>query len=253
LASPALKNNEIHLWYCDGASISDKSLLDRYHLQLNNAEQKRLKQFQFPKDQHRYLVTRALVRNVLSLYISAIQPQQWKFVSNQNGKPAISNPIFQPLKFNVSHTASVIVMAVTLQNEIGVDIELKSKSSRSMEIADHFFSPDEAAYLNSLPEHLQKERFCELWTLKEAYIKAKGVSLITSFDKFSFQFLNENHISFKSSKEKISSWKFWLFEASEKYKIALAKESEEKPVNIFIREIVPGQKYASISWQLLRS
>jgi 4'-phosphopantetheinyl transferase len=144
-------------------------------------------------------------------------------------------------------------MAVTLQNEIGVDIELKSRSSRSMEIADHFFSPDEAAYLNSLPEDLQKERFCELWTLKEAYIKAKGIGLATSFDKFSFQFIDNNKISFKSSKEKSSNWKFWLFEADEKYKIALAKENNDKPVNIFIRETIPGEGYTLVTWPLLRS
>ena len=103
-ANAALGAQDIHLYFaCDG-EITDQDLLARYGSLLNADEQQQQQRFHFAKHRHQYLVTRALVRTILSRYVNAIAPPQWVFSRNQYGKPAIANSLAQPLYFNISHT-----------------------------------------------------------------------------------------------------------------------------------------------------
>src|SRR4029078_6585429 len=70
--------------------------------------------------------------------------------------------------------------------DVGVDVEDRTRKGETVQIADRFFSPVEVAALRALPEERQRERFFDYWTLKEAYIKARGMGLAIPLDQFSF-------------------------------------------------------------------
>jgi 4'-phosphopantetheinyl transferase len=256
-----LDQDEIHLWFCRDGEIVDNALLNRYYHQLDDAERKRQGRFYFEKHRHQYLVTRAMVRNTLSLYAGDVSPEQWRFSPNEYGKPHISAPIARPLQFNLSHASGMIVLAITRSREVGVDVECQSRGEKSPEradIADRFFSPREARDLRSLPMHRQADRFYDLWTLKEAYIKACGKGLSMPLDEFGFRFPCSHGVDIEFSSEITDdprNWKFWLLKASEDHKVALAIKGDaaEDPFHISLREIVPAECYRVASWPYLRS
>ncbi|HYW43674.1 MAG TPA: 4'-phosphopantetheinyl transferase superfamily protein [Bryobacteraceae bacterium] len=249
--------NTIDLWFCANEKIVDPPLLKRYYRQLAPDEREQHGRFCFERHRHQYLITRAMVRNVLSLYADSVSPEEWRFSRNEYGKPWVSGPITRPVRFNVAHTRGMIVLGVTGSHEIGVDVESQGRGHASLEIADRFFSPAEAQSLRSLPIDHQASRFCDLWTLKEAYIKARGMGLSLPLDGFGFEFLSGDGLAI-SFGEAISDdprqWRFRLLRASEEHKVAVGikGDSADGQFDIAIREIIPAERHKLVNWPLLR-
>ncbi len=131
-------------------------------------------------------MTRALVRTVLSQYID-VSPKSWKFQANAYGKPEIVQPAAgRSLRFSLANTDGLVTCAVALGRDIGVDAEMIDSTVETDEIADYFFAPTEVVALRALPPAEQRYRFFEFWTLKEAYIKARGLGLSLPLEKFAF-------------------------------------------------------------------
>jgi len=126
------------------------------------------------EDRRRALVSRALLRETLSRY-APVRPEAWAFAPGAHGKPAISNPAGLRLRFNLSHTGKLVACALTLDDEIGVDLEDTTRELDPFEIAERVFSREEIAAFRALAPESQRRRFFESWTLKEAYLKARGL------------------------------------------------------------------------------
>jgi 4'-phosphopantetheinyl transferase len=167
--APRLGPQSVHLWY----ALSDEAEAEAASRQLlSDEELRRYDRLLLPEARHRFAVAHTLVRSVLSLYAD-VEPQAWRFSTGPHGKPEIAHPGgLPPLRFNLSHTAGLSACAVTLDRDIGVDVEMTGRRVARMEIARRFFAPQEAAAVEAEPE-----RFFDYWTLKEAYIKATGRGL----------------------------------------------------------------------------
>src|SRR3984957_7770843 len=105
-ASPSvleLEHSAIHLWLGFPETL-DVTSLQRCRAILSPDERRRERRFHFPLDQRCYLVTRALVRRVLSRYAS-IPPEGWVFGTTSRGRPEILNREnrARDLVFNISH------------------------------------------------------------------------------------------------------------------------------------------------------
>lgn len=112
----------IHLWYVCPNEIVDKKVLWEYEQLLNTVEKNQWQRFHFAKDRHTYLVTRALLRSVLSYYVN-LNPKDWRFTFNAYGKPEIAEDLINmPLRFNLSHTDGIVICAIVLNHDIGVDV-----------------------------------------------------------------------------------------------------------------------------------
>jgi 4'-phosphopantetheinyl transferase len=131
-----------------------------------------------------FLCGRALLRAVLSTW-APVDRREWRFSLNPHGRPGIASPS-SPLHFNLSHTRGMVVLALGLDASVGVDVERLDRSVRPLEVADRFFSPFEVEGLRALPPERHRDRFLALWTLKEAYIKARGMGLALPLRGFSF-------------------------------------------------------------------
>ena len=182
-----LHPDKIELWlaFCD--EIADEGLLADYRRLLVEEERKKEARFHLAHDRHRYLITRALVRSVLSRY-AAVAPQDWCFEEDAYGRPQIVNadPVARRITFNISHTRSLVVLGVTCERALGVDTEDFHTRQAELGIADHYFAADEVAQLRTTPPDLQQTRFFEYWTLKESYIKARGMGLSLPLAQFGF-------------------------------------------------------------------
>ena len=150
---------------------------------LSAAERVELDQLVLAKTRREYVTARSLVRTTLSRHAD-VDPRSWTFRTNAWGRPEISPP--SELRFNVSHAEGIVVCAVTRGREIGVDVERIGRLTSN--VAEDFFARCEVAALRAMPLAAQPERFLEYWTLKEAYIKARGMGLALALDEFWFRF-----------------------------------------------------------------
>jgi len=114
-------------------------------------------------------------RELLSRY-APVAPDDWQFRVGKHGKPHIANaPV--ALNFNLSHSRDWLVCAVTAGSAVGVDIEYCEPARAFSKLARRFFQPQEYEALQALPAPDRRERFYDLWTLKEARVKAGGGAL----------------------------------------------------------------------------
>jgi 4'-phosphopantetheinyl transferase len=154
---------------------------------LSAGERERHARFRFETDRDVYLVAHSLVRRMLSR-VTGAAPLALEFVAGEHGRPEIVAPgPAAAFRFNLSHTHGLVACAVTRAADIGVDVEYVERKVELMSVANHVFSPREVEGLTSLSGGAQRERFFELWTLKEAYIKAIGKGLSAPLRSITFE------------------------------------------------------------------
>jgi 4'-phosphopantetheinyl transferase len=241
----SLLTNEFDIWLTSPKDIQDQTLLSRYETLLSADEQERHKRFVFPRHQHAFLVTRALVRYTLAEY-TGLSPDSLVFEANEYGRPElVGHDLPYKLRFNVSHTDDRIVLLVNREYDAGIDVEDSTRVKSPTQIAEHFFSEAEVKGLFALPEARQRERFFAYWTLKEAYIKARGMGLAIPLRHFSF-LLDETPgsigIAFADALDDVPShWSFGLWQLTETIKLALAfQQPGMLSACLPIRVVTPG-------------
>jgi 4'-phosphopantetheinyl transferase len=238
-----LKPDEIHLYFAFPDEIDDAELLSVYANLMNPAERQRQARFVFEKDRHRFLVTRALIRTTLSRY-ARIDPAKWRFSTNKYGRPEVmSEESFSRLRFNISHTNGLIVCAVVLDEEIGVDVEDIGRKIGGGGIAERFFASQEVSDLHSIAENNRREWFFYYWTLKESYIKARGMGLSLPLKQFAFHILEKDRIGI-SFDAKIDDnpelWQFWLMAPTACHRVAVSvRRKRGRLYQLLMKKVVP--------------
>ncbi|WMP19450.1 4'-phosphopantetheinyl transferase family protein [Thiothrix lacustris] len=153
---------------------------------LNAAEQQRANAFRFRQDRDLYVAAHIFLRQTLSQQAD-IHPAEWQFVSNAYGKPAITNPGYEGLQFNLSHTKGLLACTVCQGRSVGIDVERCKPLQHLASLCQSALSPSESADVLSNSTHeMQQQRFFTYWTLKEAYIKARGMGLSLPLQEFTF-------------------------------------------------------------------
>lgn len=184
-------------------------MLARYERLLTQDERAQWLRFVFEKDRHTYLVSRALLRTVLGDALS-IPPEEVRFAKSNKGKPFLDHPEAGPLSFNLSHCAGMAVLAVTRHGQVGIDVESTTRTA-PLSIANHYFTVQETKALMDCAEASRNERFFDLWTLKESYIKATGQGLSTALDSFGFDLSQAGRIDLQGAphwQDRADRW--WL-------------------------------------------
>ena len=224
----ATGKRDIDIWLTYYDEIGDARQLAELRALLNPEEVGKEGRFLFADDRKRYLVTRAMVRMLLSRY-APVEPERWEFSKNAYGRPAIANAMDETrgLIFNLSHTRGLIALAVTRGRELGVDVENVVARNTSIDIAERYFSPVEVAELSCVPAERQQDRFFEYWTFKEAYIKARGMGLSLPLDRFSFD--SPHHGAVRNSTQPdlddhADRWSFWQCRPTADYVMAICAE-----------------------------
>jgi 4'-phosphopantetheinyl transferase len=223
--------------------LGDPSLLERYRALMSPEELAKEKRFRFESSRRECVVTRALVRTTLSRY-AHVAPEAWRFESGPHGRPElVPGQCCEPLRFNLSHTDGLIACAVALGRDIGIDVETTERPGETVAIADRFFSPSEVRDLHALPMERQRPRFFDYWTLKEAYIKARGFGLALPLEQFSFHITGEGpiRISFDPRLEDDpETWQFARYCPTPTHVLAVAVRKErDRPLTIEVARTTP--------------
>lgn len=145
--------------------------------------------FHFAIHRHRYVCARSFLRMVLSRYLDTA-PQEIEFEYGVHGKPALVESFSrEELHFNLSHSDGVGVLAVTREAPVGVDVEKVRELDEFDELVNRFFSPREAAKFFRLANSQKAAAFFNLWTRKEAWLKATGEGIAHRLKEVEVSFL----------------------------------------------------------------
>jgi len=186
-----LPDREVHVWYIRTEAIVDPDLLRTCRDVLSADEWERCQRFRFEEGRRLYLLSHGFLRLVLSLY-AEVAPAAWRFDSNAYGKPEVvpvpGQPALRSLCFNLTHTTGLAACVVARDREVGIDAEDLTRGGREVgeDLISYCLSPAELASFRSLPTAEQQTVFFDYWTLKEAYLKARGFGLSLPVEGITF-------------------------------------------------------------------
>ena len=174
--------NVVHVWLINIGSHSVLESVSRPDLQVagivSEEDEARAASFLDPAEGDRLRTRRKVLRIILAKYV-ACEPADVGIVTAPGGKPVIvpGSAGSSTHAFSVSHSSDLYAVAVGRGSSLGVDVERIRPLNRSVDIANRWFGPDEAAGLHSLNGEEGDLAFMELWTAKEALAKRHGAGL----------------------------------------------------------------------------
>ena len=174
-----LRRNEVHVWR---ASLDLRpSQVETWKQILSADERARAERFHFQEDFGHFVVAHGLLRGILGRYLNK-DPRQLRFCTNAHGKPAlVGESASNGLRFNLSHSSSLALYAITQGREVGVDLE-RIREIAYEDLAEQLFPGPEVSMLRALPPASRLVAFYSCWTRKEAYVKARGHALTLDVD-----------------------------------------------------------------------
>ena len=227
--SSALPDRAVHVWPVR-ISEQDEHVASLYAL-LADDEQQRAQRFAFPNLQRSYIVTRGMLRVLLSRYLET-PPENISFIYGAKGKPAVAET---RVRFNISHSGDLAVYAFTNDCEIGVDVEQIRPLPDMEDMARRFFCQTESLELAGVPEADRTRAFFSCWTRKEAYIKAVGDGLSIPLDSFAVTLRPDEGarlIHLENDTRAAAAWTIQNLELDPEYTAAVAYRDAERCVEI---------------------
>lgn len=220
-----LDSDEVHVWRVNLEQRSD--VVARLSGVLSADERVRAERITIAGPRRRFIVGRGVLREILGHY-AGISPSDVRFRHGRRGKPALDLER-TALRFNLSHSGNLALVALARTREIGVDVE-RIRLDRDLErIATRFFSKVEVATLLAIPPAERAAAFYRCWTRKEAYIKAIGDGLAIPLDSFDVAFAPGAPATLLASRldpVQVQRWSMASLEPGPGYAGALVVEGE---------------------------
>lgn len=219
-----LLDHEVHLWQISLDQVP--STVKRLFELLSEDERTKAESFGFERDREHYIIGRGALRIILGRYLGT-PPEQVHFEYGDHGKPLLPGNL--SLRFNLAHSNDLMVLAITLRHEIGVDIEYLHLMPDAANIAYRSFTKAEIKALRNLPESQRLEGFFAHWVCKEAYLKALGDGFAKALDQFevlSTLRRPSGLLKVFDAPEESKRWFFQVFRPSDGYIAAIAIEQK---------------------------
>lgn len=155
------------------------------HAILSPAEQQRAGQFRVAPARRNYIVVHAALRRLVADRLGRT-PGEVKFQIGPHGKPELAAELGASLEFNLTHSGDFALVATSRTAPVGVDVERIRAFPNALAIARRFFASPEIAALSDLSDPEQAAAFFNLWTCKEAMVKATGQGIAHALARFEF-------------------------------------------------------------------
>jgi 4'-phosphopantetheinyl transferase len=229
--------SEIHVWW----SILDQPqyIVNKYQKMLSQEEQERINKFKFQLLRGRQIVSRGLLRRFISKYIS-IDPKEVEFTYNKYGKPLLNTKQNKVnLQFNISHSENLGIFAFAIKNSVGVDVEEVRELLNLEGMVELFMSQFEQRWFSEVAPVKRNEVFYNLWTVKEAFIKAIGTGFSFPLVNVEVKINGDNKCEFHQIKGESGlsgKWKVFTFAPVPNYTTSLVTEASDFEIKRFYWE-----------------
>lgn len=226
--------NQIHVWRMS-LDLSEHQRANMLAI-LSADEIERAGRFHFEKNQNRFISARGMLRQILGLYLGE-KPQRLQFEYTAFGKPVFgTNSDYKDLHFNLSHSESFALCAITHSREIGIDIERVRNEISVAQIVRRFFSSGEIHSIETLHEEKQNQLFFQYWTRKEAFLKGMGQGLSFPMEQCDVSLMSGvtfSPVIFHHEKSENSDWHVKDLFPAEGYVAAIAVEGRDCDLSCF--------------------
>ena len=226
-----LISNEVLLWYFNIDEALQNHTVSGLCKLLNKEECSRMMGYRSEKRRNLFIASRAALRLILGYFLHEKSPDAIKFSFNTSGKPFLDDASSQ-IQFNLSHSHDCVVIGITKNSAIGVDIEFMQARSRMLDIAEHYFHHSELKAINNAlvteGNVVALRLFYKIWALKEAFIKADGRGMDISGSSFYFKKYHRDNplIEFEDyTPDMAHTWSFEHQVIDKHYSVALALKS----------------------------
>ena len=228
----SLHKGIVDVWFCFTNDNRLRLAQENYEAMLSQSELQQYQQLKHIDNGWDYLVSRALLRTVLAEYCE-LTPDELEFQVNDFGKPELSNSnLSTVIQFNTAHTNGLTMCVVTCDDAIGVDAECRAENPSILDVAEDYFSTLELQALKCRDEAQQLDYFYRYWTLKEAYIKARGEGLSIPLHDFSVVLGSDGEFEEFIGPE-AECWDFRLLCQNADYTAALSMNNQINGLNFF--------------------
>jgi 4'-phosphopantetheinyl transferase len=217
---------EVHVYYATADRLTPDAVARDFAL-LQPDERERAARFRFDADRRMYVGAHGLLRRSLSRHGGAA-PAEWRFSGKEGDRPEIAAPLGSPrLRFSLSHTRSVVACAIATELDVGIDVEDLTRDA-PLEVSERFALSERTA-LAALGPGAREDLFFAYWTLKEAYIKARGLGLAIPLDEMAFDVSpSKIEVSFRAgSLDDESEWRFESWRIGDTCRAAIAVRSRQ--------------------------
>lgn len=227
--APALGDDGVDVWFVP--LTPDRMAEIEAWSVLSAEERARADRLRQDRDRAVFVRTRARLRQVLAGYL-AIDAVDVAIGAGPEGKPEVvesDNPGWP--RFNVSHSGSVALIAVTGRKEVGVDVERVRADIAWQDVAHAFFSPAEVAAIERVAQARRRRAFFDCWVRKEAYLKGLGTGLRRATDDFQVPLGNAGgvvHDSARGTAAPMPTWYVHRLGVGRGYVAALAVDGNLK-------------------------
>lgn len=199
-------------------------------------EHDRAERFHFIRDQRRFIIRRAALRQLLAVSLRTT-PQAVQFELGPHGKPFFPGQIgADGIRFSCSHSGDWALIAVARGSDLGVDLEWNRPMTEAEDLVKNFFSPAEISELANLSPTLKLAGFFNAWTRKEAFVKAIGLGLSYPLNHFSVSLAPDRPVALLEVTDEIDALKRWTLrslEVAPNYSAALVFEGKQKFLKSF--------------------
>ncbi len=227
--SMQLEEPDVHIWWVSLAPRAET--LVEWRALLSADEQARAERYHFERDRLHFIAGRAFLRLRLGAYLG-VEPARLVFDYSPLGKPALKMTVEgRTLLFNFSNSADRALAVFHWQQPLGVDLEWVHPMPDEDGFARQFFCAAEIALLGSRKGMAKRETFFELWTCKEALLKAMGDGLNRP--------INEVEVALEGGTARLvaiagdpapaSAWQLTLFRPAPGFQAALATKVSDGP------------------------
>lgn len=212
---PRLSDDEIHVWCVELDAAGEVAALAAC---LSEEERERASGLLPGTHQRRFVVARGMLRRLLGRYLGQ-DPGVVAFSRGAHGKPFLQEG---GLHFNVSHTHELALYAIAQSREVGIDVEWMRPQVAHEQIAARFFSLEEQEALAQVPDGERRTAFYNIWTRKEAYVKARGDGISAGLGTFAVSLGAEAALlRSDEGRDEVERWKLIALELAEGYVAAL--------------------------------
>jgi 4'-phosphopantetheinyl transferase len=206
------------------ALAGDRSRMARWHAWLSDAERARFDRYRHDDDRVMFLCGRAMARELVGRALG-VDPASWPWREGDHGRPAIALPGAR-LHFNLAHSAGLVVCAIADDREVGVDVEDRARRPVDPQVVRRYCAPAEVADIESRGAAGWHDRFLQYWTLKEAYLKARGLGISVPLADICFSVDGDDagaRVSFRGAlADADCEWRFDLHTPTPRHLIAVA-------------------------------
>lgn len=234
---------DVSVWYAETRDFPFLAEPDAPARWLTGVDRQRYDRFAGDDDRRMFLLGRAMARSLVGAALG-VPPAAWEWREGSHGRPEIARPATS-VRFNLTHSAGLVACALADRCDVGVDVEDLQRRPVDPAVVARYCTPEEIADI-AVSREGWHDRFLRYWTLKEAYLKARGLGIAVPLAEIGFRLDDHRaRIVFRGSLAGADDrWALVLTQPTSRHILAAAAEATDGAAPTWRIEALPANHFA---------